>query len=192
MHRNNFGGTIGGPIIRNKTFFFFDYDGTRQSSAGTYQAGVPTDAERTNGDFGEVCTAQGGTFDGTGMCSVPAGQIWDPYTGVYVANAQGAGAVRSAFIPYNNIGAYTSPGNPNLNGTPLSAPRGAGKSHRSGRERMMQLFPEPSANMASPTIYDNWIGSGASRYPNDQYRHQDRPPLQPKEPAECQVFARVE
>ena len=33
VHRHNFGGTIGGPIFKNKTFFFFDYDGTRQSSA---------------------------------------------------------------------------------------------------------------------------------------------------------------
>ncbi|HZZ38836.1 MAG TPA: TonB-dependent receptor, partial [Acidobacteriaceae bacterium] len=169
VHRNNFGGTIGGPIIRNKTVFFFDYDGTRQSSAGTYQAGVPTDAERTNGDFGEVCTAQGGTFDGTGMCSVVAGQLWDPYTGVYVSNGQGAGAVRNAFIPFNNIGAYTSPGSPNLNGTPYQLGAGPGNLIDPVAMRLMQLFPEPSANMASPTIYDNWIGSGASSYPNDQY-----------------------
>ena len=169
VHRNNFGGTIGGPILKNKTFFFFDYDGTRQSSAGTYQAGVPTDAERTNGDFGEVCTAQGGTFDNTGMCSVAAGQIWDPYTGVYVANDQGAGAVRSAFIPYNNIGAYTSPGNPNLVGTPYQLGGGAGNLIDPVAQAMMNLFPEPTPNMANPTIYLNWIGSGASSYPNDQW-----------------------
>ena len=35
-----------GPIIKNKTFFFFDYDGTRASSLSTYQAGVPSAAER--------------------------------------------------------------------------------------------------------------------------------------------------
>lgn len=169
VHRNNFGGTIGGPIIRNRTVFFFDYDGTRQSSAGTYQAGVPTDAERTNGDFGEVCTTQGGTFDATGLCSVAAGQLWDPYTGVYAANDQGAGAVRSGFIPFNNIGAYTSPGNPNLAGTPYQLGAGQGNLIDPVAQRLMQLFPEPSANMASPTIYDNWIGSGASSYPNDQW-----------------------
>ena len=38
---------VGGPIVRNKTFFFFDYDGTRSSDMGTYQAGVPSAAERT-------------------------------------------------------------------------------------------------------------------------------------------------
>src|SRR5262249_21733433 len=31
VHRNNYGGTIGGPIIKNKTFFFFDWDGTRST-----------------------------------------------------------------------------------------------------------------------------------------------------------------
>jgi Carboxypeptidase regulatory-like domain len=168
VHRNNFGGTIGGPIFKNKTLFFFDYDGTRQSSAGTYQAGVPTDAERA-GDFGQVCTAQGGTFDANGMCSVASGQLWDPYSGVYVANDQGAGAVRSGFIPYNNIGKYSSPGNPKLKGTPYQLPGGPGNLIDPVAQRLIQLFPEPTKNMVSPTIYDNWIASGASSYPNDQW-----------------------
>ncbi|MFN0108782.1 MAG: carboxypeptidase regulatory-like domain-containing protein [Blastocatellia bacterium] len=33
--RNQFGGTVGGPIIKNKTFFFFAYDGQRQSTKNT-------------------------------------------------------------------------------------------------------------------------------------------------------------
>lgn len=166
VHRNNFGGTIGGPILKKKTFFFFDYDGTRQSSAGTYQAGVPSAAERS-GDFGELCGAQGGTFDGSGLCSVAAGQIWDPYTGVYVANQQGAGAVRKKFIPFNDIGAYTSPGNAKLNGTPYQLGGGQGNLIDPVAQQLMNLFPMP--NIGSGTIYDNWIGSGASSYPNDQW-----------------------
>ncbi len=173
VHRNNFGGTVGGPIFKNKTFFFFDYDATRQSSMATYQAGVPTDAERNNGDFGEVCSAQGGTFDDTGMCTVAAGQIWDPYSGVYQASAPdgsgGAGAYRSTFIPYNNIGAYASPGNPNLNGTPYQLSGGPGDLIDPIAQQMMKMFPEPTPNMQNPTIYDNWIASGASKYPNDQF-----------------------
>ena len=57
----------------------------------------PDDAER-NGDFGEVCPAQGGTFDETGMCTVAQGQIWDPFSGTYQdVKGYGSGAVRSAF-----------------------------------------------------------------------------------------------
>lgn len=169
VHRHNFGGTIGGPVFKNKTFFFFDYDGTRQSSAGTYQAGVPTVLERTDADFGEVCSAQGGTFNSQGLCSVAAGQIWDPYTGVYVANDNGAGALRSAYIPYNKIGDYSSPGNPKLAGTPYALPGGRGNLIDPIGKAMMNLFPMPTQGMANPTIYRNWISSGASRYPNDQY-----------------------
>jgi hypothetical protein len=77
LHRNDFGATIGGPLIKNKTFFFFDYDGLRESTMSTYQAGVPSDAERA-GVFGEVCGDQGGSFDSSGLCDVAAGQIWDP------------------------------------------------------------------------------------------------------------------
>jgi len=39
---NQFGGTFGGPIIKNKLFFFGDYQGTRQASGITNQLTVPT------------------------------------------------------------------------------------------------------------------------------------------------------
>jgi hypothetical protein len=50
-HQNEFGGTISGPIKRNKAFFFGSYDGYRYDSASPpgYQS-IPTTAERT-GDF---------------------------------------------------------------------------------------------------------------------------------------------
>ncbi|MBI1895521.1 MAG: TonB-dependent receptor [Acidobacteria bacterium] len=38
--RNIFGGTLGGPIARNKMFFFLDYQGTRQRSSGPASASV--------------------------------------------------------------------------------------------------------------------------------------------------------
>src|SRR5262249_27194335 len=50
---NQFGGTFGGPVRKNKTFFFLDYQGTRTRSQGTARAGVPSIAER-QGDYGEV------------------------------------------------------------------------------------------------------------------------------------------
>ena len=164
LHRNEFGATIGGPLIKNKTFFFFDYDGLRESTMSTYQAGVPSDAERA-GDFGEVCGAQGGSFDSTGLCDVASGQIWDPYSGTYDSGA--GGAVRSAFIPFNNIATYTSPGNPNLVGTPYELPNVPGNLIDPVGQKMMSLFPE--ANIAGGGIYDNFIASGANKGYNDQF-----------------------
>jgi hypothetical protein len=83
LRRNDFGGTVGGPIWKNKTFFFFDYQGTRITSlAGPTFYGVPSDAER-QGDFGEICGNHSGTFDAQGNCSDPTGQLWDPYSGTY-------------------------------------------------------------------------------------------------------------
>src|SRR3989440_597023 len=50
-HRNQFGGTVGGPIKKDKAFFFFSYSGLRQATS-TFLSGavVPTALERT-GDF---------------------------------------------------------------------------------------------------------------------------------------------
>jgi hypothetical protein len=45
-----FGGSIGGAIIKNKLFIFGDYQGTRAHNGGSAEAVVPTQAER-NGDF---------------------------------------------------------------------------------------------------------------------------------------------
>ncbi|MGI8958798.1 MAG: carboxypeptidase regulatory-like domain-containing protein [Bryobacteraceae bacterium] len=168
LKNNNFGGTVGGPIRRDKTFFFFDYDGTRSRTGSTYQAGVPSAAERT-GNFGELCGYAGGSFDANGLCSAGDGQLWDPYTGVYSADA--GGPVRSGYIPFNNITTYTSPGSPVLNGTPYQLPARPGNLIDPAALKLMQFYPLPNENVGTSAYnpYTNWIGSGSNQGSNNQY-----------------------
>jgi Carboxypeptidase regulatory-like domain len=48
--RNNFGGSLGGPIVRNKSFFFFNYEGLRHTQSHTMISTVLTEDE-INGNF---------------------------------------------------------------------------------------------------------------------------------------------
>jgi len=170
VHRHNYGGTFGGPVFKSKTFFFFDWDGTRSSDMATHTAGVPSAAER-NGDFGEICTGppNNGTFDPTtGMCSSTAGQLYDPYSvGPNSFNAADGGPVRNTFIPFNNIANYISPGTPNLPANLEPTPGVQGNLIDPVALKMLNLFP--TANNVSQGIYNNWIASGATINASDQF-----------------------
>jgi hypothetical protein len=48
--RNQFGASLGGPVVKNRTFFFTDYEGLRVNTGITQVTNVPTAAERA-GDF---------------------------------------------------------------------------------------------------------------------------------------------
>ena len=67
LHRNQFGGVLGGPIKKDKTFFFLYYEGIRHSQGATTLATVPSNAERT-GNFADQCPLNNGTFNGQGLC----------------------------------------------------------------------------------------------------------------------------
>jgi hypothetical protein len=82
LKRNQFGGSIGGPIVKDKLFAFFNYQGTRQHRSVLSGNGyVPTTAMRT-GDFGVYCVSG---FDANGLCqdrdstgTIVQNQIWLP------------------------------------------------------------------------------------------------------------------
>lgn len=95
---NNFGGTIGGPIVKNKFFFFYSYDNTKQRDGafGTYS--VP-DANIRTGNFG----ASGTTVYDPASASTVAGRVAFP-NNVIPSNRISAQANRiQAFFPAANI-----------------------------------------------------------------------------------------
>jgi len=188
LRRNDFGGTIGGPIWKNKTFFFFDYQGTRVTQlAGPSFYGVPSPAER-NGNFGEICggdgpngPAPGATFDAQGLCSDPNGQLWDPYAGIYDPAVGGARRNPNAFIPFNNLATYTStvdanhPGNQvlasNPAGAPYRLPAGPGNLIDPVAAKLMQYFPEPNVNVGNANYnpFTNRVDSGSVKSSDNKW-----------------------
>ena len=66
--QNNFGGSMGGPVLTNKLFFFGSFEGYRNREGVLFRRTVPTAAMK-NGDFSD--------YRGTGTTVVP---IYDPWT----------------------------------------------------------------------------------------------------------------
>ena len=79
FRQNTFGGTVGGPIWKDKTFFFFGYEGQRIGRAITALATVPTTDQVSNGLF----TSTGTLYDpNTGLALTPvstngAGKVYN-------------------------------------------------------------------------------------------------------------------
>ena len=68
LKQNQFGATFGGPIIKDKTFFFGYYEGFRNRQGETVPATVPSVAERA-GNFGQLCTSIPGDAFVGGICT---------------------------------------------------------------------------------------------------------------------------
>ncbi len=76
LKQNQFGATFGGPIVKDKTFFFGYYEGFRNRQGESVPATVASQPE-TQGNFAELCTnIPGASIDpATGLCSNPQGQL---------------------------------------------------------------------------------------------------------------------
>jgi len=77
--QHQFGGTVGGPILRDKLFFFVDYQGSRVSTSNIDFSTVPTPAE-VGGDFSAL---DGPIYDPATTVLDPSGQVVsrDPFPG---------------------------------------------------------------------------------------------------------------
>ncbi|HTU44310.1 MAG TPA: TonB-dependent receptor [Bryobacteraceae bacterium] len=152
---NQFGGSVGAPILHDKLFGFFDYQGTRRRTGGSVLTTVPTPAER-NGDLsallGDYICADGSvsaapcanpalvkTTEGT---SVPAqaGMVFDPNTG----------------NPATGSGREVYSQNGQVNIIPVAAPM----------QKLLSLIPLPNAGAG---IYNNFVSDGVQRFDTDQY-----------------------
>src|SRR5580704_5733950 len=80
FRRNQFGGAVGGPILKDKLFFFADYQGAIIHTSQPFFATAPT-AAMLQGDFSELYVP--GEVDDAGNTY---GQIYDPATRVFDAN----------------------------------------------------------------------------------------------------------
>ncbi len=77
--QNQFGGTAGGPIRKNKMFWFADYQGTRQILGATQSYPVPSDANRT-GDLSDSADSLTGTVVGAGWANTLSQTLGYPVT----------------------------------------------------------------------------------------------------------------
>ena len=122
---NQFGGAIGGPIRKNKTFFFLDGEQKYERRGIPFTGLVPTDAMR-NGDF---------TNNALGQAN-PIGAVFNPnMAGAADPNFQCLGSASGPPMPVNPDGSQQAGVDCNKIPSALFNPIGA---------QMMALYPEPT------------------------------------------------
>ena len=101
VRQNEWGGTIGGPLVKNRTFWFFSFDqfyrrGGQVSGLNT----LPT-ARMQNGDFGELITEDNRPiFDPATTATGPDGATRDPFPNGIIPQARWS-RVSSVMLPFH-------------------------------------------------------------------------------------------
>jgi hypothetical protein len=99
LRRNDFGYTVGGPIKKDKIFFFWSQEWNRQITGRVNSGRVPTPLERT-GDFSDQANDSAFTSANTVGC-LPAAGLADPGNGVggaFTASPHNSAATGAGFI----------------------------------------------------------------------------------------------
>lgn len=164
---NQFGASIGGPVIKNKIFFFGDYQGFRRVQGTVLPGTVPTLTERNSGftNLSDLITGQNGAprTDAVGR-SIPYGTVLDPATTRAVTAGQldpvsGLRATQTGYVrdPFGTCNASTQTftlAGCGLNQIPANRldPNAI---------KLMSLYPAPTTSSfstnftSSPSLYEH-------------------------------------
>jgi Carboxypeptidase regulatory-like domain/TonB dependent receptor-like, beta-barrel len=175
FHQNQFGGTVGGPILHNRIFFFADYQGTRETTkSGSSIESVPPMAWRT-GDFSTSPTVlydpttrrigPNGTVIATsflaetGANKIPASQINPTATAILglipAPNYGPAGAIANNFFYAPTKSSTTDQGDIRIDAT-ITA-----KNHLFGTYSISNNY-QPAVG-----AFPGWIGGGSAALDNN-------------------------
>ncbi|HKD59504.1 MAG TPA: carboxypeptidase-like regulatory domain-containing protein [Terracidiphilus sp.] len=139
LKRNTFGGYFGGPALKNKLFFFFNYQGRREVGVGSANATTVPTQQMLNGDFsGLVTYALAHNPSCAGSTSPSCGYLYGPFKTVNGVPNQligGAAALDQVAVQFTNDGL---PGH-------TSAASGTGATPSSGQNLIGQMYYNAAA-----------------------------------------------
>jgi hypothetical protein len=164
-----FAGTIGGPIIKNKLFFFADYQATRQKNGISNQETIPTALLKSSCAGGINCDfSDYAAKIGNGTAGDPSNYLYDPTTGTASGAGRSAFCGATEFVPVGpNSGAnYLAL---NQAACPTTATTGAYKipvgAVSAASLNLLAAFPNPTSGGAT----NNFVGSGAGPYNQNSF-----------------------
>jgi hypothetical protein len=143
---NQFGGSIGGPIKKDKLFFFGDYQGLRERTGTTILTTVPTATAHT------TCTTAGAVCD-----------LSD-----YLNPALGGSAALQAYNP-GNVNPYPPPPAVFVPPTPTIFTNNMIPASDLSAPAVTLVSEMPMPNFGNGNIFDNYTASGSGGFNTDQF-----------------------
>jgi hypothetical protein len=113
FHQNRYGGTLGGPLVKDKLFFFLAYQGIRNKTGSTTDTAVPS-AAQLGGAFGALTGSSATATTPFAIGNCPAGSPWSKCFG------NGQAIPTSAFNPISAklVANFVPAANTSIAGTP--------------------------------------------------------------------------